>query len=145
MKIEDLLHGIEPQWRESFVHFVQTGEAQNEFLDYVNLNEVAQRAIEAAFDAQAQAFEAIAEELKAPRRPADECISECALDVSAKAAHAVEDVMLLSPEESREAMRKTASVLKVSLAPAQKELLLETLMDTLGGRASDRSSLMTSE
>jgi hypothetical protein len=133
MRVEELLHGIEPQWRESFARFVQTGEAEDEFLNYLNLDKNAQQAVEAAFDAQAQAFQAIAEELK--KTPAPDAAASAAVgtvDISTKAAQAVEDVMLLSPDERRQAMQKTASALKASLGPDQKELLVETLMDTLG-------------
>jgi hypothetical protein len=132
MKIEDLLQSVAPLWHEAFTRFVQTGEAENEFLDYLNNDESAQHAVQTAFEAQAQAFEAIAHELKQPRIPAGEyCNTQGYLGISKKAAQAVEDIMLLSPPESREAMQKTVQALNVSLDSAQKEILVETIIGTL--------------
>lgn len=51
---------IEPKWRAAFARFVETGEAEEEFLDYLNSNPEAQAAVERAFSKQAAALEELA-------------------------------------------------------------------------------------
>ena len=119
MKLETLLTHVEPQWKGAFVRFVETGEAGEGFLAYLDQDASAQHAVEMAFEAQANAFENLAEELK-KTQPAEEMgvvagIAEPLEAVSAKVAAAVTDVSQLAPEDRREAVERTLATLKTSL------------------------------
>ena len=137
MKTEELLTAIEPRWADAFTRFVQTGEAENDFLEYVNQSQEAQQAVEAAFEAQARAFQSIAEDLK-KAEPGTSQYSSDMPDVSVVAAQAVEDVMLLPPQKSREAMEKVASALKAALRPEQQRVVIDTLVEALGHGSSSK-------
>ena len=64
MNLEKLLTNIDENWRLNSITFVQTGDASQEFLAYLDNDHGAQAAVEEAFTAQAQVFEggAIGEE-----------------------------------------------------------------------------------
>jgi hypothetical protein len=59
----DLLKLVEGQWQETFSRFIETGEAPQEFLDYMDSDPNCQRAVELAFSTQAEAFESVARNL----------------------------------------------------------------------------------
>lgn len=51
---------IDPKWQAAFVRFVETGEADDEFLEYLNSDPGAQAAVEEAFSRQAAALQELA-------------------------------------------------------------------------------------
>lgn len=55
--------GIKPKWRRAFQHFANTGEADQDFLDYVDGSESMQRAVEDAFHIQAAPIKGLAKAL----------------------------------------------------------------------------------
>lgn len=118
MKLESLLTHVQPQWKGEFVRFVETGEAGEGFLTYLDQDASAQHAVEMAFEAQANAFENLAEELK-KTQPEEIGVVVGAVEpiemVSAKVAEAVKDVSHLPPDDRREAVAKVLSTLKTSL------------------------------
>lgn len=60
----DELDRIDLKWRDAFSRFVETGEADDDFLDYLNQNREAQNAAEAAFAKQAARLGRLAEDLR---------------------------------------------------------------------------------
>jgi len=118
MKLEELLQNVDRRWHSEFLRFVETGEAGDEFLQYLNHDKGGQQAVEMAFNAQAAAFEGLAEELK--KGPQVEITTEPAAAASARMAEAVEVVLQLSPEQRNEVVEKTASVLEASLGPEER-------------------------
>jgi tetratricopeptide (TPR) repeat protein len=60
---------IEPGWREAFCRFIETGDAEGAFLEYLNSNPAAQRAVEAAFAEQTGALDELARSLRSELRP----------------------------------------------------------------------------
>lgn len=54
---EEALKLIEPKYKKGFCEFTQTGEADQEFLRYLDNNLNAQKAVDMIFQAQASAFE----------------------------------------------------------------------------------------
>ncbi len=120
MRLEELLKNIAPQWHNEFLRFVETGEASDNFLDYLNKDKGGQAAVEMAFDAQVKAFEGLAEELKKPQPPMEVSV-ELASAASRTMATAVETVMQLPPDQRGEVLEKAASVLGTSLAPDQQD------------------------
>jgi hypothetical protein len=66
MEIErkDPVDLVAPEWREAFQKFTATGEAEDEFLQYMERDQDCQLAVDLAFAEQARAFEEIAEALR---------------------------------------------------------------------------------
>jgi hypothetical protein len=62
---EELAAGLPEQWRGGFVHFVETGEADERLLEFLDTDKAAQAAVEAAFNETADALKGIAEALRA--------------------------------------------------------------------------------
>jgi hypothetical protein len=72
-----------------------------------------------AFNAQAAAFEGLAEELKKPQSEV-EISTEMASAASRRMVTAVETVVQLPPDQRGEVLERAASVLGTSLAPEQQ-------------------------
>lgn len=120
MKVEHLLHSLDPTWHSAFLHFVETGEASPEFLAYLDHDESCQRAVDAAFGAQAEAFENFSIALKT---------SESAEQVETKAAAMamavmLEDIIDLPAPRRAEAVKKAAETV-TSEKPERVEELVE--------------------
>jgi len=136
MKLEKLLDNVDRRWHSDFLHFIETGEAGDAFLQYLNHDQGGQQAVEMAFNAQAAAFEGLAEELK--KSQPIEITAEPATAASAKMAEAVEVVLQFSPEQRQEVVQKTASVLRASLPPEQQDSarsVVQTLENALAKAA----------
>lgn len=119
MKLENLVQKVESRWRGEFLRFIETGEADDKFLEYLNRDKAGQEAVEMAFNAQAAAFEGLADELK--KAPV-ESKTEPTLVASARMAEAVGVFVQLSPEQREQALQETASVLEASLGPEQQSV-----------------------
>lgn len=63
MSLKELLSLVEEKWHDAFLHFVQSGEADQEFLDYIDSNESMQKAVEKAFHMQAAPIKGLARKL----------------------------------------------------------------------------------
>jgi hypothetical protein len=136
MKLEKLLGNIDRRWHSEFLHFIETGEAGDDFLQYLNHDKGGQEAVEMAFNAQAAAFEGLAEELK--KNPHIELTLEPAAAASAKMAEAVEVVLQFSPEQRNEVVQQTACALTASLPPEQRDnarSVVQTLENALARAA----------
>ena len=136
MKLEKCLGNVDRRWHSEFLHFVETGEAGDDFLQYLNHDKGGQEAVEMAFNAQAAAFEGLAEELKSS--PQAEVTTEPATAASARMAEAVEGVLQFAPEQRAEVVQKTASVLAAALAPDQRDnarSVVQTLENALARAA----------
>jgi hypothetical protein len=136
MKSEELLTHIKPEWHDAFLQFVETGEASNKFLEYLDRDDDAQNAVEIAFKTQAAAFEKLAGELRKTR---DEVgmTKEAEVEVhvvdvlSAEVADAMEKISELPAEERTEVMHKTASALRASPKHAALRSAVQTLEKAL--------------
>lgn len=60
----DLLELVSPERRQAFLQFIRTGEADDDFLNFLNHDENCQQAVEVAFTREAAGFEDLAEALK---------------------------------------------------------------------------------
>jgi len=122
MKLENALAQVDPRWHKEFLSFIDTGEAPEEFLTYLDHDKNGQAAVEMAFNAQADAFHGLAEELKKPGPIAAEpTLSTEPAIASNSLAHAVGMIAQLTPEQRNEAVTHTLSVLGTSLEPEQKK------------------------
>ncbi len=66
-ELQEILWLIEKKWQPDFLKFVETGEASEGFLDYLDSNSDAQRAVGLVMTAQARALEYIGKILKIHR------------------------------------------------------------------------------
>lgn len=66
MNIEELAMRVPDAWRKEFVRFVESGDASDEFLDFLDSDPACQEVVEEAFAQQAAAFERLAAELRVP-------------------------------------------------------------------------------
>ena len=130
--LESVLKQIKPEWREEFRRFVDTGDASDTFLAYLDNSEEGKHAVELAFNAQADALTGLADALRslqtenvAPQtiKPADAA--------SAKVTEAVEGLVRLPPEEGQQAVKQAASVLSGSLRH-EEQLRLRSVAQSLG-------------
>lgn len=51
---------VQPAYREDFLRFVETGEADDSFFDYLEKDEDAQKAVDIVYERQVKAFETLA-------------------------------------------------------------------------------------
>src|SRR5882762_5000044 len=123
MELNQLLTLVKPEWHKAFLRFIDTGEAEETFLNYLNQDEHGQKAVEMAFDAQASAFEGLAKELTADKIEAKTTTSSAAQVASGDIARIVKNVLVLEPEERYEVLQKAASSLEASISPKQKSQL----------------------
>src|SRR5438128_12362642 len=118
MKLEDLLARVAPQWREAFVKFVETGDAEPAFLKYVDEDEDCKAAVEAAFTAQAAAFANLAQALKDAKETPDTSSQGARMTrVSATMAISLESMLDLAPGEREKAVTLAASTLRATVDP----------------------------
>lgn len=61
--IEEVARQVDDKWRDSFLKFVESGEADQEFLDYIDTNDAIQTAIDYAFRVQAESIDELTSEL----------------------------------------------------------------------------------
>ena len=98
MNLEKLLTNIDENWRRDFITFVQTGDASQEFLAYLDNDHGAQAAVEEAFTAQAQVFEGLAQLVKSGITAPKTSTTERA---STAVARAVEGLLLCQATSAR--------------------------------------------
>lgn len=63
-ELQEILWLIEQKWHSDLLKFIETGEASDEFLDYMDSNPDAQRAVGLVISAQIRAFEYVGKTLK---------------------------------------------------------------------------------
>lgn len=62
--LKDLAHLVDPRWHEEFLKFVDSGDASDEFLDYLEDSEDCRKAMDMVFESQAQALAGMVKEIK---------------------------------------------------------------------------------
>jgi hypothetical protein len=124
MKLEELIERVKPDWRPDFLSFIETGEAQEAFLTYLDHDADAEAAVELAFSSQATAFEKLGRELSAPSDPAgspfDLATSEPAM-ASAKIRLALEDALRLPSKDYAALIDQMAEGLKAERRPDERK------------------------
>ena len=128
MTKDELLRIVDPTWHSEFLNFIETGEASEEFLTYMDQNPSCQRAVEAAFSEQAAAFESFSRDLRATV-PAKTLVEAQATAVSHNMAHALEQTLQLPPAERASVLRRAVSALTQEVPKRQREELKEIVSD----------------
>lgn len=131
MKIEDLTVMVAPEWRNAFVRFIETGEAEEAFLDHIDRDKPTQEAVELAFSAQSQALEGLAHALRESERPIRAANSApTPAQTSDAIARALETAVHL-PSQERTAVLETAvaTVSRDMVRMGEAQELQNTLSD----------------
>jgi hypothetical protein len=123
VKLNDILTNVDEKWRPDFLRFIDTGEANDDFLNYLNHDKSGQQAVELAFDAHAQSFRGLADELKSPP-PAEEIVMDPAAVASKKLVYAVEGVLELAPDQRSKVVKQAASKL-LTATPGRRHDVVE--------------------
>ena len=63
-KLDAVVEQIKPEWRDEFRRFLDSGDASDEFLAYLDSSEEGKKAVELAFNAQADALTGLADALR---------------------------------------------------------------------------------
>jgi hypothetical protein len=132
--LTDLLDSVDEQWRSEFERFVETGEADDAFLTYLDQDEGAQQAVEAAFKRQAAKFEGLAAELK--RRQAESSsIGEshrvaAASTTPTKVAAVVEDALQATSAQRDQVVANSTAALAASM-PAEEAVVVKQVARSL--------------
>lgn len=64
-QITEQLTNVEPELREQYLHFIETGEADVKFWDAMEGNDYIRTAINLMYDAQTRAFEELSAAIRA--------------------------------------------------------------------------------
>jgi hypothetical protein len=134
VKLDDLLRDVDKRWHQAFIQFVQTGEAPEDFLAYLNKDPKGQSAVERAFTAQVEALQGLAEVIK--KKGDEKLQSASELEQPSMAiARAVELVMELPGSERREAVAGAAAAL-VQRTGARGSAEVRSTLSELGEQLS---------
>jgi len=113
MKLAGLLEQIDKKWQKEFCRFIESGDASEGFLAYLDADENAQQAVEAAFNEQSQAFLEVARLVPDSGQSGQMPAAETAQmpDVSEELAKAMTLLVHLSAREQKKVLSKTRSKL----------------------------------
>lgn len=131
MKLEDLMEKVSPRWRQEFVRFVQTGEASDAFLDYLDEDPGAQEAVEEAFEVQAAGLERLSELLESPGSEGDEERAGARQEaVTARMALAISEAAEFSDAERHELAEGMAALIRAAV-PADRQDRVRKLVEEI--------------
>ena len=140
--LETIAVQIKPEWRKEFRRFVDSGDASDEFLAYLDSSDEGKKAVEEAFNAQADALTGLAHALRSLQTEnVGTDLEKPAETASVKVTEAVEGLLQLPPEKGKQAVERAASVLGASLREDQHSRLqavAQTLSNALGNVALNK-------
>jgi hypothetical protein len=128
-----LIQSVAPNWRSEFQRFVETGEADEAFLTYLNKDASAQEAVEEAFNHQVSQFEGLAAELKKRRTPESQ---EAMPSLTSTKLAAVVEVVMQTPREQREEVVKTRTAEFAASVPIEDRNVLTQVARSLESNLS---------
>ena len=128
-----LIESVAPNWRSEFQRFVETGEADEAFLTYLNQDASAQEAVEKAFNHQVSQFEGLAAELKKRRTPESQ---EATPSLTSTKLAAVVEVVMQTPREQREEVVKTRTAEFAASVPIEDRKVLTQVARSLESNLS---------
>jgi hypothetical protein len=122
MTRQELLHLVDSRWHGDFVRFIETGDASEEFLAFMDRDPDCQRAVETAFSQQAADFEELSRSLRNIVSPEAMADAQASI-VSQNMASVFEQTLQLPPDERNRVLRRTVSTLtQEGSAPRREEL-----------------------
>ncbi|HEY1465210.1 MAG TPA: hypothetical protein VGF44_17475 [Terriglobales bacterium] len=136
--VETVVKQIKPEWQNEFRCFIDSGDASDEFLAYLDSSEEGKKAVEEAFNAQADALTGLADALKSLQTENVSATTKTAEAASIRVTEAVEGLLQLSPAQGEQAVAKAASALGASVGQEQRSRLVavaQSLSNALGNVA----------
>jgi hypothetical protein len=137
--LETVVEQIKPEWRHEFRRFVDSGDASDKFLAYLDSSEEGKKAVEQAFNAQADALTGLAGALRSLQTEnVGTEVAKPAEAASVKVTEAVEGLLQLPLEQGKQAVEKAANALGASLRQdqhSQLQAVAQTLSKALGNVA----------
>ncbi len=129
--LSDLFETVAEEWRPEFQRFVETGEADEGFLNYLNQDEGAQHAVESAFNRQVASFEGLAADLKKASGTEGEVQPiRTPSSISSRLA-AVVEVALATPSARREQIVESGATELAASIPAKERDVLKEVVRSL--------------
>jgi restriction endonuclease Mrr len=128
---------VAPEWHTEFQQFIETGDAEEVFLDYLNQDSAAQDAVEKAFNRQAAQFERLAAELKKRKalKGRESSVSAARSSTPSKLA-AVVEAAIHTPQEQREQVVQTSTAELAASMPAEERKVLKEVVRSLENNLS---------
>jgi len=128
----DLIDNVAPEWRIEFERFIESGEAEEAFLTYLNQDTGAQAAVEEAFNRQAAQFESLAADLKKQQgAKASESASSFGRSSTSSKLAAVVDAAIHTPKEQREEVVNTSTAELAASVPLEERKVLKEVVRSL--------------
>jgi hypothetical protein len=139
MTMEELQELVAPEWRDAYRTFVETGEASDAFLEYLDGDASCQNAVDEAFKAQAAAFQDVVAMLHAADGAAAGAVAaQPAADaLSANVALAIDRAGHLEQAELSRAARQLERVVEHQPEAAAT---LATMLNAVVGAVTGRSA-----
>jgi hypothetical protein len=106
MLLTELLADIDPAWRLDFVRFVETGEASDDFCDYMDSDEKCQQVIEKMLAAQSEVLTPLVMEIGQPRATTTPTPAPATVGPIVRA---IQDALTLPEPERTETFRAAAA------------------------------------
>lgn len=129
MTLEEVLQKVDPRWHEQFLRFVDSGEASDDFRQFLDVDEPCQQAVEAAFQVQAAG---VAKAVRALQRSPDIPAHVEAMASTTPARQLVEVLHSLidtpAPERTP-VVREAFSAMAVELDSAEQQALKAVLSE----------------
>jgi hypothetical protein len=138
--LADLIDKISEVWRPAFERFVETGEAETAFLDYLNKDLAAQEAVETAFNRQATKFEDLAAALKKTELTTQPKYKVAAPEKVAAAVQAA----LETPTAQREEVMESSTAEIAASTPAEERIVLKEFARSLQNNLTKVANLTRS-
>ena len=131
--LKDLLDKVDEKWHSEFERFVETGEADDAFLTYLDEDERAEMAVEGAFKRQAAKFEGLAAELKRRQAQSDTegpQVVPLASSTPTKVAAVFEDA-LQAPSIERDRVVATSTAALAASMPEEDAVVVKQIARSL--------------
>jgi len=119
VKFNDIIERVDEEWREQFTRFIETGEADEPFLNHLDASEACQRAVDEAITAQGVAFAGLASALDGTSEPLKR--REAA---AASLACGLESVMELPEDERPDAISGALAAVRLLTKGLKKQELM---------------------
>lgn len=129
MKLESLIDRIEPRWRGEFVQFIHTGEASDEFLQYLDSDPTSQQAVEEAFAAQSAAFQEFAKLLQSPDQLAASVAAPTSADLANEIAASLRQAAELSGYDQHQVVEAVGRSIREEMTGAKRQKAAELVVD----------------
>jgi hypothetical protein len=129
MKLENLIDRIAPRWQGEFVQFIHTGEASDDFLQYLDSDPASQQAVEEAFAAQSAAFQEFAKLLQSPEELAASVAAPSSADLAHDISASLRQAAELSGYDQHQVVEAVGRSIREELTGAKRQKAAELVGD----------------